>query len=482
MGLFDVDIRGFKQTLVGEAPRILCEPIANALDTEATEITVDFTWANGEATLVIEDNDPDGFSNLKDAYTLFAPSTRKGDVEKRGRFGIGEKEFVALCWPGEVEIVTTTGYVSFRGDERVTSRTKRSAGSVIRADFRLSRADADAFVNRVRSFIRPGRVSLEFNWDVAKEGGTEAFPTRIPVRSVDAILPTVHEDDDGNLRPTRRNTTVWVYEPTEGETPSIYELGFPVVTHDGRFHIDVAQKVPLNRNRDNVPPAYLRKLREVVLNATYDILTTVDVKKAWVTEALPKADPEALRAVVTGIHGKDAVIADPSNPDATRAAVDQGRSVIHGRQFPAPVWERIREESIFRPAGQVIETGVPTSPDGIPPIPEELWDEDMKTLCLYAREVGHYLLGFKPEVEFHNNPHLRNDVSTHINAWFGGRTISFNLGRLGKQWPGTAAQERIDALLIHEYAHYKARGHGDDYIAEACRLGAIFRGFKGRIR
>lgn len=481
MGLFEVDIKGFKQTLVGEAPRILCEPIANAFDTEATEIIVDFTWANGEATLVIEDNDPDGFSNLKDAYTLFAPSTRKGDAEKRGRFGVGEKEFVALCWPGEVEIITTTGYVSFRGNNRVTTRSKRPIGSVVRATFRLPGVDAVAFVNRVKSFIRPPAVGFAFTWDLPGDAGAVTFPARVPVRRFETVLPTVHEDEEGNLRPTRRIAGVRVYEPLEGEVPSIYELGFPVVSHDGRFHIDVAQKVPLNRNRDNVPPAYLRRLREVVLNETYDLLTSVDVKKAWVTEALPNAEPEALAKVVTQIHGANAVIADPSNPEATRIAVDQGRTVIHGRQFPVAVWSRIREEEIFLPAGRVIETGVPTSPDGQPPIPEDQWDGAMTTLAAYAREVGLFLLDYRPRVEFHTLPGIRNDVG-HLNAWFGDATITFNLGRLGTAWPSTATQEEIDALLIHEFSHNKVRGHANDFIAEACRLGATLRNFKGKIR
>ncbi len=33
-------------------------------------------------------------------------------------------------------------------------------------------------------------------------------------------------------------------EVQEGETPTIYELGIPVVPHDGKYHLNVAQKSP----------------------------------------------------------------------------------------------------------------------------------------------------------------------------------------------------------------------------------------------
>ena len=84
---------------------------------------------------------------------------------------------------------------------------------------------------------------------------------RPPVVSIDCTLPTVNVDSDGNLRPTKRKTFLDVVEVQEGETPTIYELGIPVVPHDGKYHLNVAQKVLLNKDRDNVSPSYLRLLR-----------------------------------------------------------------------------------------------------------------------------------------------------------------------------------------------------------------------------
>ena len=129
--IFDVDIKGFKQTLQGDAARILCEPISNALDTEATEIGVEVGWQRGVMTYSIVDNDLDGFAELSDAWTLFAPSRRRHLVEKRGRFGYGEKEFIALVWPGTLTILTTRGGVRFDRDGRHGLNQKRDEGSEI---------------------------------------------------------------------------------------------------------------------------------------------------------------------------------------------------------------------------------------------------------------------------------------------------------------------------------------------------------------
>ena len=81
-------------------------------------------------------------------------------------------------------------------------------------------------------------------------------------------------DDQGVMRPRVRKTQVSIFEPLPGETPSLYEMGLPVVETGDKWHVNVGQKVPLNRDRDNVKPAYLQAVRVAVLNAAHDLLTT----------------------------------------------------------------------------------------------------------------------------------------------------------------------------------------------------------------
>ena len=49
-----------------------------------------------------------------------------------------------------------------------------------------------------------------------------------------------------------------VHEALPSETPSLYEMGLPIVDTGDKWHIDVAQKIPLNRDRSNVRPSFLR--------------------------------------------------------------------------------------------------------------------------------------------------------------------------------------------------------------------------------
>jgi hypothetical protein len=471
----EIDIKGFAQILRNKGiARIALEPISNAFDTEATEITVLFNQHDRWASLTVTDDDPNGFADLRDAYMLFAPSQRREDPTKRGRFGQGEKELIAICADGGcVEVQSTTGTISFEENGRTSSKRKTEAGTKLIAHFKCNKAQAAEFESLVRSLIIPEGVKLVFNGDIIDR------PT--PVKVVRETLATKIVDDEGNLADTRRQTDVELYEPASGEAALIYELGVPVVEHDGRWHVNVMQKVPLNTARDNVTPSYLRRLREIMLNETHDLLTSVDMKSAWVTAALPKATEEALTNVVTQIHGKDAVIFDPSNREATLRATEQGRVVIMGRQFSANTWNRIREHEIFRPAGQVIQVGVRTSPDGIPPIDRKQWTDEMKQVERYVHKLGEHLLEFKPTVQF-----APTNCSTGENralASWGGGEVTFYLRHLGKRWPTTVTQEDLDALILHEFTHHWVDNHySDRFIDRLADLGAKLRSCKAKLQ
>jgi hypothetical protein len=64
--------------------------------------------------LTVEDDDPEGFTNITHAYTLFAASEKKSQADKRGRFNLGEKLVIAAC--DHAEISTTTGRIVFDDD------------------------------------------------------------------------------------------------------------------------------------------------------------------------------------------------------------------------------------------------------------------------------------------------------------------------------------------------------------------------------
>src|ERR1700731_1651453 len=132
---FDADKDGLRQ--IGE--RLVerrgfgilgAELYQNVMDTDATEcdMTLEPTEIRGKYQLVCEDNDPTGFPDLMHAYTVFAPSLKKNDPEKAGRFNIGEKFVLAFC--REAHIETTKGTVIFDVEGRQGfPRRKREVGT-----------------------------------------------------------------------------------------------------------------------------------------------------------------------------------------------------------------------------------------------------------------------------------------------------------------------------------------------------------------
>src|SRR5687768_5223695 len=107
---FEADKAGLRQIAERLVERrgfgiIGAELYQNVMDTNATvcEITLEKTNTRGWYTLLCEDNDPVGFADLTHAYTVFAPSLKKRDPEKAGRFNLGEKMVLAFCREARIE-------------------------------------------------------------------------------------------------------------------------------------------------------------------------------------------------------------------------------------------------------------------------------------------------------------------------------------------------------------------------------------------
>src|SRR5271169_2477616 len=107
-GWVDVDLIGLRGTLTrkGKAFAIF-ELMQNSFD-ENAEVEVSLTQPdkNGRSVLTCTDNAPKGYLDLSHAHTMFAPSYKRLDATKRGRFNVGEKLVLALC--DEASITSTT--------------------------------------------------------------------------------------------------------------------------------------------------------------------------------------------------------------------------------------------------------------------------------------------------------------------------------------------------------------------------------------
>lgn len=466
---FDFDKDGFAAT-VEEKARLSLELIQNGLDENVTKVIVTLTPIEGRrglALLRVEDDSPEGFADLTDAYRMYAKSKKRSDASKRGRMNIGEKRVLALC--ESAKITSTTGTVLFNADgTRSRSKVKTLAGSVFEGNIQLNRDEQNEAIRLMKMVLVPEGITLLLNGEVIEHRPAGVVTT--------GTLNTVLPDEDGKLtRKSRRKSEIRLVEVAEGEVAHIYEIGIPVCETDTPWHIDVQQRVPLNTERDNVPPSYLKELREHVLNAAFDHIDQAEAHKPWVAEALPNASDEAVAKVIEERFGDKVAIFDPSCPEANTRAAEAGYSVIKGRELPKGTFQRLRDMGVAKPTGQHSEfrRDIQFSAEGKDyNIDPEKWTPGMRRLAEYATALAVELLGFHIQVDIAKYPFGVTDCGAH----FGSRSITFNLNRLGHAFFDDADQERVDALIIHEFAHNKVSNHlTDAFYDECCRLGARLR-------
>jgi len=465
---FDVDKAGLgKQAEEQAKGRLIGELVQNGLDEAGVthiEITLALVSGRPLADLTVEDDSPEGFRDLAHAYTLFAPSYKRDNPEQRGQFNLGEKMVLAVC--ESASISTTKGTVIFDpGEGRIEKhRQKRDRGSVFQGRIKMTREEYPQVCDYLRSLLLPEDVIVTLN-------GDRLLP-RKSLHKFDASLETLVADEDGVMRLRVRKTVVKVYEILPGEVPTVYEMGLPVVETGDKWHVNIAKKVPLNRDRDNVKPAFLRTVRTLVLNEMHDRLTQEDANQVWVRQGSsdPACTEEAIKKVLDLRFGEKRAAYDPTDPEANKKWVSKGGTLVHGSMMNGQEWKNAKEAGAIVPAGRLCPTPKPYSDDpNAPPvnvIPPEKWTEGMKNVVAYARFLGEELMGVQPVVRVVDTPN-------NFGACYGGCRLDLNLRHLGHRWFEQGATEGVDRLLIHEFGHQYSGDHlSAEYHEALCHLGA----------
>lgn len=267
---FEVDRKGLAK-LIERRGKIwlLHELIANAWDADGVahvEIFLEPEEGRPLVNVVVRDDAPGGFADLRHAWMLFAESTRKSQALKRGRFDIGNKLVLAMC--EEASVISTHDAVMFDGRGRAPMRARRSQGTEFFGLARITRAELAEIQTGLQRLIPPPDIVTTIN-------GVKLL-SRPPIRTFQATLPTELANEEGVLRRVARRCDVSIHRLQSGETAMLYEMGIPVVEIDSRWHVNIQQKVPLNMERDNVTPAYLRDIYVLTANALCDQLTIED--------------------------------------------------------------------------------------------------------------------------------------------------------------------------------------------------------------
>ncbi len=446
----------------------------NVMDTSATVCTITLEKANprGWYALSCEDNDPVGFADLSHAYTVFAPSLKKHDAEKAGRFNLGEKIVLAFC--REARIETTRGTVVFNGKGREEQpRRRRDAGTKFWALIECTPERHEEFMAHLRRILVKPRLKLTVNGEVVPEGK--------PIAVFEETLLTEHGDD---LKSTRRKCAVEIYQPKNGHAAMLYELGIPVVETGDKWHYSVRQKVPLNAERDNVPAAYLRDLRAYVFNHMHRRVTPEDTEEAWISDATSddKVTDAALADFKMKKFGANAVAEDPFNRDANAAALTDGRTVIPKHGLTKGQRDNLKDRGLLVSSTQAFPTagkGAYSDDPNAPPvdvISEADWSEGMRAIFDYTQGLAKRLIGKSLVIRFVRWP--RREGGTWRACYGTGHLLGqsyfdFNVGVLGKQWFENGVTEDTDSLILHELGHEFCTNHADEnYYRALTKLGA----------
>jgi hypothetical protein len=474
---FEVDKAGLAKILQRKGKEFaLFELIQNAWDeagVSKVSVTLEYRGWN-KALLVVEDDAPEGFRELTHAFTLFAKSTKKANPEQRGRFNFGEKLVLAIS--DEVTIKTTRGGLRFDKHGRHNLRSTQAAGSHIECLLRMTPAECKDLERQFHRLIAPMKITTTFN-------GQELAP-RAEIAGFRWVLRTEVAGPDGFLRWADRGTNVHLYKALPGEKAFIYEMGIPIVETGDKWHYDIAQKVPLTVDRENVQPAFLGQVRVGAFNRMHKELAGEDMNREWVEMAVasPDCSGEAMESYLGKRFGEKRVSFDLSDAEANKLAVSQGFTVVHGAMMSAAAWKNAKLANAIQPAGQVTPGPKVWTGQGDPNakafhdwIPEEKWTLGMQQIANFAQVMAEKILDRKIAVKFCSTPH-------HLGVASYGPTgdLVFNKLRLGSEWFEQGITDKVVQLLIHEFGHEYSPDHlSSEYHEALCHIGAkLFKSVK----
>ncbi|MCP6727391.1 MAG: ATP-binding protein [Patescibacteria group bacterium] len=446
MSWFEVSKEGLRQLQLGKPKHyVVRELVQNAWDEDTKICRLEMNYSGNTAMISIEDDSPEGFRDIRDAFTLFAPTYKRKDPTKRGRFNIGEKQALSICDLALIE--TTKGTVRFNDKGRTETKDKREVGSKVTVSLKMTKAEFDECIDVARNYLVPSKLKFYVNSEEIKYRKIhKAFITQLQTEI----------EVDGALKKTYRITTVDILK-TEGKS-YLYEMGIPVMEIDCDYDIDVQQKIPLSSDRDTVSTSYLSTLYAGVLNATFEEIDEENCSDEWIIEATAnkKISSDAIIAIMDKRYGEKRVVANPFDPNSVDDAISAGYKVISGRELSKEVWENIRKAGAIVSSTELFGNKT-TSSERYEP------NEDMKEVAVLAKKIAKACLGITIDVSF-----AKWDGAT--SAQYGNRQLSFNVKNLGTSFFSPSLSTDTLDIIVHELAHEKGHHTEKSYLDTITRM------------
>jgi hypothetical protein len=444
---FEVDKEGLRQLQESKSKHnIMRELVQNAWDEKATLCEVKTLYLRGTAEISVKDNSPEGFRDIKDAYTFFAKTYKRADPEKRGRFNMGEKQILALCEKAIIE--TTKGTLIFDSSGRAQKKKRREVGTMVQVFVKMSREEYDEMLRVAKLYLVPKGIAYSING--------ETIPFREPYKIFEATLPTESEKN-GIFRKTERKTMVHVQNPIG--IAWLFEMGLPVCEIESKYSFDVQQKVPLSIDRDTVPQSFLEKLFAEALNVLYDDIKSDESSESWIRigAGSDRIKPETTKAIITKRFGDKVVIATPNQPLSNNDALANGYKVVHGKEFSKKEWENVRKEGGMETSYEKFPHDTVLGEDVVP-------TPNMLKFKNLAIRIAKDILNIDVEVKFKKWVGVR--------AQYGDRTFTVNVMALGKDFFKVYPTVEMLDLIIHELGHEKGMHTERSYHQALTLIGA----------
>lgn len=448
---FQVDTEGLAQLQAGRPKwHIVRELVQNAFDEQVTEVNVRIHPSRvGVVDITVEDDCPEGFKDLSDAFTLFGETYKRQDPTKRGRFNLGEKQAIAQCI--SASIITTKGQVVFNECGRRQKKERLDKGSRLFLRLRATKDECEGMVKYATRFIAPLGVAYWVNGGVIQ-------PPEVQRKLENKILKTV-QLEDGVMKHVFRSTALHLFAPS-GDGAWLYEMGIPVIPITCAWSVDVQQKIPLAMDRDSVRDDYLADVYAQILNETVADLPEAMASESWVRAGAGHFDckPDTTKQLLQKRYGDKFAAFSPGDPAANDDAVANGYRVIHGNDLSAQEWERVRAAEAM-PSTTKLFGMTPGNAKEIEP------NALQKRVATLVVRIAKRCLEIDVRVRFVQLP------NSGVAATYGGQTLTFVVNALQPTFFNEPTAPRVLDLIIHELAHEFGHHTERTYLDAATRLG-----------
>ena len=462
---FQVNTEGMRQLNAHRQPQELVkELLQNVFDEDtATSCAVTVTPRNDQETQVEVLDDAQGFQDINDAFTLMRPTPKRLDPAKRGRFNLGDKEFLSVALEARIETVGHT--VTFpREGGRTVAANRRSRGTRVTAIMPWNPEQAQSLLENLAIIRPPEKVRYTVNRTEIKRA-----PPLVVHR---ASLPTVLQSEPGQpLRPTRRNTDIEIIR-TDRASGIIYELGIPIQEIQLlEYDVDIQQKVPMPPNRDTVGEAYLKEVYAQVLNAINNHMQPEEFRNTWIRSAVEHSSvqPEAVQTALKHRYG-DKVVTWSSITESNMQAVDHGYQVIHPRTMSQQELNQLRRHAGLQSASQVFKSEVTFDPAQANFLLHP--NEQQQQFAAWVQKLAAYA-GMTIQVKFVENQGQNYEAKCSMNS--ANPIMTINVAKIPADYLQHRSADQLD-LVIHELAHARLNGaisHGPQWGESCAWVGAL---------